>query len=210
MKVAYRECYRDPQTFADRIYLGEKVFAIADGMGRGPGAVVAAQTAVEVLANKRWEKTVDGIKKLLGEVNREVMSATARLGDRQVSGTTLSLLCILEKSFILGHVGDSRIYLLRDGKIKQLTEDQVQYSGNKKIVNTLGINWNPEVFVEEGELRKGDIFLLISDGFAEVLSGELLTKLITEDVEESARRLYDEYTAHKRNQDLSFIIIKND
>jgi protein phosphatase len=207
MRTVYREWFRDRETFADRLYIGERLFAVADGMGIGKGAVVAAEKAIEILKGEPPPETGDRMRELFLKVNREVMSATAMLGDRHVSGTTLSVLSLVGDDFIIGHVGDSRIYLIREGKAVQLTKDQVNYQNGKKQVNVLGIDWNPEVCINQGECKKEDLFLLISDGFAERLSCDLLEELFSPEPETFANKLYQRFLEEERKEDLSFVII---
>ena len=207
MKVAKRELCHDREHFADRLHVGDGTFAVADGMGRGEGAVVAAEKAIEIVGESSPLLSLKDIEALYHRANKEVMKATAKLGDVQVSGTTLSLLSLDGEWFRVGHVGDSRIYLIREGEILLLTEDQVSYQGSKKQVRVLGIDWNPPVVLRKGKLREGDIFLLISDGVIGRLSDRELLECMDRDVERSADNILKAYESTGSREDLSYIIV---
>ncbi len=207
MKVAKRELCHDRKHFADRLYADGKTFAVADGMGRGKGAIVAAEKAIEILRESSPFASLEDIEEFYRRANKEVMKATAKLGDVQVSGTTLSLLSLDDEWFRIGHVGDSRIYLIRDGEILLLTEDQVAYQGTRKQVNVLGMDWNPPVILRKGRLKEGDVFLLISDGVIGKLSDRELLDSMDSDVERSAENILEAYRGTGSGEDLSYIIV---
>jgi len=143
---------------------------------------------------------VEELESFFTRTNREIMKEIARLGDRYVAGTTLSVL--------IGHVGDSRIYLFREGYLDLLTEDQIRFRGGKKYVSALGLEWYPRVYLREGYFERGDIFLLISDGAVYTFSDSELEIFLSEDIEESARRLFERYLETIPREDLSFVIVR--
>jgi len=207
LKFVVREIFRDKETYADRIFTSEDTFAVADGMGTGIGARVAAERAIELLGQNRPFNSLDEIYTFFQKANRKVMEDMARLGDRHIAGTTLSLISFAEGNFLVGHVGDSRIYLKRKGDMELLTIDQIKFRGGKKLVKALGIEWNPDVVLREGVLEKGDIFLLISDGVTGSIGEEELNVAISEDLEKSAERIEELYYRRSLNEDLSFILV---
>jgi len=207
VKYATGQFYHSKNTFADRIYCSEDTFAVADGMGIGEGGKLAAEKAIELVDRYRPFVSLEDIESFFKRANRKIMSAIDRLGDKHMAGTTLSILSLVDRRFMVGHVGDSRIYLWRNGKIKLLTEDQVVFKGGRKYVHALGIEWNPRVLLTEGELRERDVFLLISDGVVEVFSEAELEAMITEDIDESAKKILQAYRSHNPKEDLSFVIV---
>ncbi len=209
MRYTTGEFYRSRDTFADRIYCSEDTFAVADGMGIGEGGKLAAEKAIELVDKYRPFTSLEDMEDFFKRANRKIMSAIDRLGDKHMAGTTLSVLSLLNGRFIVGHVGDSRIYLWRKGRIKLLTQDQVMFKGGKKYVHALGIEWNPQVVLTEGELKEDDVFLLISDGVIEVLTEEELEGMITEDIDESARKILQAYSSYNPKEDLSFVIVSS-
>src|SRR5690625_7721846 len=112
-------------------------------------------------------------------------------------GTTVTVLVLDDQVGLVGQVGDSRAYLLRDGQLRQLTldhswvaarvrqgllseEDARQHRWRNIITNTLGSN--PEVKLEllHCRVKEGDVILLCSDGVSMLLSPELMTRILTE------------------------------
>ncbi|WP_461832001.1 PP2C family protein-serine/threonine phosphatase [Aquifex sp.] len=201
--------YYDRENFADRYIATGKTFAIADGMGIGKGAVLSAEKAISLLKEFEPYLSEDYIRETFKKINKEIIKEIGKLGDSVISGTTLSLLSLNENKFLIGHIGDSRIYRLRKGKLERLTEDHVKYKGNKKIVRVLGLEWNPEIQTLSGELEKGDTFLLISDGFLNVISeGEIRDILLSEDLERSKETLKEIFRKRAKKGELAFIIVK--
>lgn len=207
MRFVVKEIFRDEETYADRVFTSEDTFAIADGMGTGIGARVAAERAIELLGESRPFTSLDEIYSFFQKTNRRIMEDIARLGDRHVAGTTLSLVSFSGNNFLIGHVGDSRIYLKRKGEMELLTVDQIKYRGGKKLVKALGIEWNPDVVLREGSLEKGDIFLLVSDGVTGSIGEGELNKTISEDIEDSAEKIEELYHGRSLREDFSFILI---
>ncbi len=207
MRYVYGELCKNRESFADRIYTSEDTFAVADGMGTGPGGRLAAEKAISLVDRSRPFKSLDEIRGFFEEANREIMKEIARLGDRHVAGTTLSLLSFTDDTFLVGHVGDSRIYLFRNGKLKLLTQDQITYRNGKKYVKALGIEWRPEVYTLEDTFREGDVFLLVSDGVVDSLSDPEIESLLCPDIERSAERILSLYRENCPEEDLSFIIV---
>ena len=96
-------------------------------------------------------------------------------------GTTASVLVLSDNQFLIGQVGDSRIYLLRDGALTQLTKDhsyvqeqvdaglltpeQARYHPYSNVITRcVGASETVEADIYEGEMKPGDVFLLASDG----------------------------------------------
>ncbi len=210
MRYVSGEFYRDRESYADRMYASEDTFAIADGMGTGPGGRLAAEKAVNLVAQRKPFSSLEEIREFFEEANKEIMKEIAMLGDRHAAGTTLSLLGFTKNSFLIGHVGDSRIYLFREGRLILLTQDQIVYRGGKKYVKALGIEWKPEIYTLEDSLQKGDKFLLISDGAIDNLSEGEIEKVMDGDINVSAKRMLDLYKENHPEEDLSFIIVSVD
>jgi PPM family protein phosphatase len=186
---------------------------VADGMGGYAGGEVASRTAVEVIkhffeANKR-----DGGVTWPYGLNRELTlmenmaSVAVRMADRAIGakrrgqlaqmGTTVVLSVVAGDEIVLGHVGDSRIYRLREGELVQLTRDHSMYNeladagcddlppperfAHKNVVSrALGFS---KAGAEEPDLRResivdGDVFLLCTDGLHDVLDGGQIADML--------------------------------
>ena len=126
-------------------------------------------------------------------------------------GTTVVTAFFANGGVYLGHVGDSRIYRIRDGEIRQLTEDHSllnDYIKMKKltpaeienfayknvIVRALGMRDTVQVDVAYEPTRAGDIFLLCSDGLSGMVTDPQLLEIVatTPDLEQAAKRLIDQ------------------
>jgi protein phosphatase len=209
LRYTYREFYRDRDSYADRLFFSSDTFAVADGMGTLQGSRCASQKAVEMVDRYRPFRDLSDLNVFFQRINRKIMQEVAKLGDESVSGTTLSLLAFNGNNFLVGHVGDSRIYLLRDGGMELLTEDQIRLRGGKKYVSALGLEWSPPVLLYEDSVLEGDRFLLISDGAVDRISDEEVKDILSiKDLEKSADALMDTYITSEPEDDLSFIIVQ--
>ena len=207
MRCVVREYCRDRNTFADRVFCSEDTFAIADGMGIGEGAVRASQKAVDLVGKYRPFTSQEDVERFFNRANVKIMEETARLGDRHITGTTLSLISFVEDHYVVGHVGDSRIYLYRDGSLDLLTEDQIEIKNGKKYVSVLGIDWKLSVLTRQDSFYKGDVFLLISDGAVESLDNEDIKKAMDTDLDLGADKLLDLCVSTNPKDDISFVMV---
>jgi PPM family protein phosphatase len=159
------------------------LFAVADGMGGAKAGEVAsglAAAAVQEHASdgERGEARVSG---LIEEANRRVFRRANE--DREASGmgTTMTVALVEEDKVAFGHVGDSRAYLIRDGRLEQLTDDhslvaELVRSGKltpeeaethpqrSVITRALGTEADVDVDTFSIQAAPGDLFLLCSDG----------------------------------------------
>jgi serine/threonine protein phosphatase PrpC/CRP-like cAMP-binding protein len=184
-------------------YLVDKklaLFVVADGMGGHAAGEVASALAVriiheeirkerELIENKaRSEGVRNPMREILAVLENAVQRACARIHEeakadaaKRGMGTTLSALLIAGSYGYIAHVGDSRIYLLRDGRIQQVTEDHTVYNELLKrgkltrdqiekvaqknaITRAVGVYERVEVDTLTIEVLPGDQFLLASDG----------------------------------------------
>ena len=152
------------------------LLAVADGVGGNAGGREAAEMTVRgVLSDyyatpDTWETTV-ALDKVLIALNRWVVSQAARQREMAGMATTLSLLVLRGKRYVLAHVGDSRIYRLRGGELQQLTTDHVWDRPDMRHVlkRAIGLDSQLQVDYAEGELQPDDVFALMSDGVWEQL-----------------------------------------
>jgi serine/threonine protein phosphatase PrpC/CRP-like cAMP-binding protein len=175
------------------------LFVVADGMGGHAAGEVASALAVRIIdeeLKKEREKieaegqamSRTGSREVLSILEQAVQRACARIHEeakadasKRGMGTTLSALLIAGSHGFIAHVGDSRIYLLRDGRIQQVTEDHTVYNELIKrgkltkdqiekvaqknaITRAVGVYERVEVDTLTIEVLPGDQFLLASDG----------------------------------------------
>lgn len=127
----------------------------------------------------------------LKRVMKESFNATNNtlVGSSTSTGaTTLSALVLHKYHWVIGHVGDTRVWLLRDARIRQLTHDHTltTLEMGSVVTSACGLNTEMDLQILQGDLLEGDIFLLTSDGIHDVLNGtSLLAHLIKDDTAET-------------------------
>ncbi len=188
------------------------LFAVADGMGGHAAGEVASRVAVETLAEELKGVSPRDVEAARSELERAVLHAgrriheqSARVPERHGMGTTVTVLQFLEAGrAVLAHVGDSRAYRLREGRLRRLTRDHtwVQQQMDRGLMSESGARRHPASSVLTRALgtapqvspdlsvvdwRPGDVFLLCSDG---------LTGPVAEaDIERTLRESPDPQTA---------------
>jgi serine/threonine protein phosphatase PrpC len=159
------------------------LFAIADGMGGAQAGELASRLAAAAVGRAEPEGRTgrERVVGLIEEANRSVYERAA--SDESVSGmgTTMTVAVVEDDQVWIGHVGDSRAYLLRDGALEQVTDDhslvaELVRSGRlspdeadshpHRSVITRVLGTDPEVAVDVMAVptRPGDVFMLCSDG----------------------------------------------
>jgi protein phosphatase len=175
----------------DAYVVAPPLFAVADGMGGAQAGEVASKLAAAAL-----EETDPGsitgeerLVSLIQEANRRVHERAAADPTTSGMGTTMTAALVEDSVVIFGHVGDSRAYLFRDGKLEQLTEDhslvnELLKSGKlspeeaeahpQRSVITRAVGTDPDVDVDTFvvETREGDVFLLCSDGLTDMIGDD--------------------------------------
>jgi serine/threonine protein phosphatase PrpC len=178
------------------------LFIVADGMGGHAAGEVASEMAVQIVLRELKDvgDVTDGsVTKVLGEslrhANRAIHDRTITEVDKQGMGTTASVLVLADSRYLIGQVGDSRVYLLRDGALKQLTKDhsyvqeqvdlgnltpeQARYHPYSNVITRcVGASPDVEPDVYAGEARTGDIFLVASDGLTGMVDDRRLAQLL--------------------------------
>ncbi len=159
---------------------------VCDGMGGGPAGATASHIAVEeiikgVQETDVQESRVNAVKKAVRRANEAIVRQGMEDPTVAGMGSTCVVLLLNEDSAVAAHVGDSRIYQLRGNKkvwrtwdhsmvfglVKQgiLTEEQARLSSDSNIITrALGVKRDIEVDCEEIPFRKGDRFVLTTDG----------------------------------------------
>ncbi|MEX1050790.1 MAG: Stp1/IreP family PP2C-type Ser/Thr phosphatase [Gemmatimonadales bacterium] len=165
------------------------VFVVADGMGGHAAGEVASEMAVRIITQSVGDPTglpeaeaAERMRTAIREANGAIFQRTLTEHDKRGMGTTATALAFLDGGrYLLGQVGDSRAYLLRDGSLHQLTKDhsyvqeQVDagYLSSEEArthpysnVITRGVGSNNDVAPDtySGAARAGDLLLLASDG----------------------------------------------
>lgn len=157
------------------------LIAVADGVSGNAGGGEAAQMTVRSVSADYYA-TPDTLEPhqaldvVLKAANRWVLSQASANRDMAGMATTLSMLILRGQRYYLAHVGDSRIYLMRNGVLKQLTIDHVWDRPDMRHVlkRAVGLDQHLTADYADGELQVGDIFVLMSDGVWDALSEKQL------------------------------------
>jgi serine/threonine protein phosphatase PrpC len=188
---------RQREANEDNLVLATPVFAVADGMGGARAGEVASQIAAEAFRDPRDpEQTPEQqLERVAREANRRIYDLAARDQSRRGMGTTLTATLVDGDCVSIGHVGDSRAYRLRDGELKQLTQDhslvaELERSGQLTpeaaehhpqrsiITRALGPEREVEVDTHTHPARDGDVYVLCSDGLTGMISDDELATLV--------------------------------
>jgi protein phosphatase len=177
------------------------IFIVADGMGGHAAGEVASEMTVQIISRELHDlKDADApaeerISDSIRLANRAVYERTIQESDKQGMGTTASVLIVSGTRYLIGQVGDSRIYLLRDGALKQLTKDhsyvqeqvdaglltpeQARYHPYSNVITRcVGASDAVEPDTYSGDLKPGDTFLVASDGLTGMVDDRRLQQLL--------------------------------
>ncbi len=177
----------------------EGVVIVADGMGGRPGGEYASSLAAEVIQAhlSSPEESVgeprDRMAEAISSANLKVWEASVADPARQGMGTTVTALALIRDAarWIIGHVGDSRGYVFRDGKLRRITRDHTvvqdllesgaitpssaaDHPLSHLINRAVGTEKTVRVDIFQGDVLPGDIFLLCTDGLAGLMTDDEL------------------------------------
>ncbi|HBT20051.1 MAG TPA: Stp1/IreP family PP2C-type Ser/Thr phosphatase [Peptococcaceae bacterium] len=211
---------RDKNEDSFLVELEHKIFAVADGMGGHKAGEVASALAVKtvkeyLLKVKDTEDALKEIEAAVKEANKIVYSHSCLNPKQRGMGTTLTVLWVIGMEAYVAHVGDSRAYLLRDGKIALITSDHsfVQelvregsitekearvHPRRNLLTRAVGIERETSVDVINFPLKKGDYVLLCTDGLSGTISDEEIRDIVysSSTVDEACEKLVE--TARSR------------
>ena len=201
MKVARSAAATDPgrrRRHNEDAYVCEPpLFAVADGIGGAQAGELASRLAATALR----ETGADGadprrhVDALIQEANRRVYERQTSDASASGMGTTITVALVQDDLVWIGHVGDSRAYLIRNGELEQLTEDhslvaelvrtgklspeEAETHPQRSVVTrALGTDPNVDVDTFEVEARAGDLFMLCSDGLTTMVDdGTILSEI---------------------------------
>ena len=211
----------------DAVILGQGLMGIADGMGGHNGGEIASAGArdgmIRTLAGKAPSKQT--LEEAVREVNLELWNAQEADESLAGMGTTLSVLWPAEEMMLIAHVGDSRVYLLREGKIRQVTRDHSMVADMVRrgllteeqaathpmrnyITRAVGTEPTIQVDVLGLERQQGDRWLVCSDGLHGVVTKEELQELMAgEDLEEAADQMMREALDRGGRDNISLVLV---
>lgn len=178
------------------------IFTVADGMGGHAAGEVASAMTVEIVAQQLAElndldrpDAPKQVERALQAANLAVFQRTMVEFEKLGMGSTASVLVLSDTKFIIGHVGDSRIYIFRDGYLRQITKDHSivqekvdaglltpeqarRHPESNVITRCIGIGEHVDVDVITGIAKPDDVFLLASDGLTGMIEDRRLEQLL--------------------------------
>lgn len=177
----------------DSGYAGRALFVVADGMGGHAGGDVASAIATKriALADTDYSSAQDAAASLQASLlaaNRQLTETVSEHAELTGMGTTVSAIVLHGDQVVIGHIGDSRIYLLRSGELSQITtdhtfvqrlvdsgriteEEAMVHPRRSVLMRVLGdVESSPEIDTMILDARPGDRWLICSDGLSGVVS----------------------------------------
>jgi protein phosphatase len=182
---------------------------VADGMGGYAAGEVASRLAVQGIRNRYYAGAsnviVDALRTAIEQTNVEVWQQAQRQPEMNGMGCTLTAAVVLGDELIIGHVGDSRAYLVRGNRIAQITrdhswvEEQVEagaltreqanrHPQRNVILRALGAKPVVAVDLFQEKLEDGDVVVLCSDGLSTLVSDEEIGRTVLDEPAEAAVR----------------------
>lgn len=206
--------------------------AVADGMGGAAAGEVASrifvETADEVFGGAATRgDTADLVKNAFIRANRRILDHVAAHPGDAGMGCTAEILAVSGDEVVIGHVGDSRTYRLRNGELRQLTvdhslvqeqlgqglispEEARRHPMRNVILRAVGTREHVELDILRGRGMPGDIFLLCSDGLTDMIDDhEVLSCMsATRDMEAMAGRLVERANAAGGKDNITVVLVR--
>ena len=239
-----------------RIFRDENLYVVADGMGGHASGEVASEMSADTIAaffratsldeDITWPYKYDyaqtyqenRIRVGVEMSNQRIFQSAVYDMKLKGMGTTMVAITFYDNKFSVGHVGDSRVYLIREGELEQVTEDHSLLNDYIKlrpegmtqeeidafphknvIVRALGMKDQVEVDVITREVTEGDVILLCSDGLSGMLTDqEMLTSInrasrdaggvLNIDLEAVCNQLIDEANRNGGNDNITVLLVR--
>ncbi|MFJ6196674.1 PP2C family protein-serine/threonine phosphatase [Micromonospora sp. NPDC092111] len=183
----------------DSALAGERLVAVADGMGGLPAGEVASEIVIRILDElvppTVADEAAEALRAVVSTANRRIRAAISADPARDGMGTTLTAALLAGDTLVLAQVGDSRCYLLRDGELTQLTRDdtfvqalvdqgtlspdQARHHPQRSLVTRAvqGADAPPAIGVLT--MFAGDRVLLCSDGLSDYVADQAIHAALT-------------------------------
>lgn len=224
--------------------MGDKnIYIVADGMGGhaagDQASRIAVKTITEILSTYDFTGSEDSpeedfgmsieelIRYALQEANEQILLASLSNQHLQGMGTTAIVAVEHRGSLFVGHVGDSRTYLVRNQQLSQITEDhsvvqqlvkagaiseeEAQVHPYKNVITRcLGMQANVEPDTLELVLQAGDKILMCSDGLSNMVSDQQMEEMLnTHEPEEACRKLIDMANENGGTDNITVVLLYN-
>ena len=224
----------------------QRLFVVADGMGGHAAGEIASKVAVDSInefvcltsgdQEITWPFGLDDtisydgnrLKTAVRFANRKVLEATKEKSEYEGMATTVASVIVDGASANLAHVGDSRVYLFRDGELSQLTSDHSWV--NEQLLNgiitaeqarthplrnvvtrALGGKADLQVDMQIHAIKSGDVLLLCSDGLTTMVPDEHIARILNDagaDIEKGADALVAEANARGGEDNITVLLLR--
>ena len=191
------------------VFLADKVYLVADGVGGGNAVEIASRTAVKEIANYIEDHplaeatnkyaVVNYLQACLDKTNEEIFEKARRYEENKGMATTAAIVYIKGGKAYIANVGDSRVYLYRNGELVQLTEDhtyvntllnagiisqeQAAVDERKNVITkALGAEDTVEPDFFQLEIVKNDILILCTDGLYDEVDERSMKTILEKDI----------------------------
>ena len=179
------------------------LFLVADGMGGHSGGNIASDLFLTVVKTRfgdpkahRGSSAKNRIENLFNAAHLEIQDQVKRAPRLRGMGCTANILLIENEYYTIGHVGDSRAYLLRESALHQLTTDhsfvqqQIElglltpeqartHKMRSVILQAIGVSDTLSIDILEGKVQPGDLFMVCTDGLYTMLEEKQLEQILT-------------------------------
>ena len=213
----------------DNAYVRAPLFVVADGMGGAQAGEVASALAVEEfrrpLADEGTpeQRLADRVR----SANRRIYETAQTTQERAGMGTTLTAAYLDDAGLAVAHVGDSRAYIFRDGKLTRITQDHslveelvrrgklteeqaAEHPQRSIITRALGIEDAVEVDTWTYPVRAGDVVLMCSDGLTSMIGEDLIAAVLSaeSDLDRAGERLIAEANAAGGRDNITVVLFR--
>jgi len=205
------------------------LYAVADGMGGHASGQIASELALKTIVKNYFADPSDDVgeslRSAIKAANSYIFDAAQVIPERNGMGTTCTALVLHDDQMFVGQVGDSRAYLVREGDIRQISEDHSWVEEQVKrgaltpeeaerspfrnvITRSLGSAPEVEVDIFQEQLQEGDIFVLCSDGLSGYVSNaEILDLADAWSPSMAALKLVDLANEHGGGDNVTIMIV---
>jgi serine/threonine protein phosphatase PrpC len=211
----------------DRSLAAPRLLAVADGMGGAKAGEVAAEITVEAIAAIGDAPSVEALRGSLVDANRRIRAVAEDDPARAGMGTTVTAALLDDDGTTLMHVGDSRAYLLRDGVLRQITDDHsivaemvrqgqispdeaARHPSRNIITRALGAEQDVQIDEVRLDLVPGDVVLLCTDGLSSMVDDALIeeTTAGAATLADAATALIEAALEHGGNDNVTVVLAR--
>lgn len=193
-----------------------KLFAVADGMGGHAGGEIAAQMAVDSLEDYPNITSLSALIQGVKEANLNIFKEASKNISLKGMGTTVTALYLSKDTAYVAHVGDSRLYLIREGFIWQLSEDHtllleqaLTHTLKNVITRSVGYEKELKIDVYTKKILPGDGYLLCTDGLYNFVKNREIAEIVSSFPPDTAlKKLIALANSRKGDDNITAVLVK--